>query len=203
MYMGKRTEIHDFKETTEEGAGDQELLDGFPTVFCRYPKFVHTIRRITSASREQAIIDMGRRVVVLTGPTRTGKSRFVWSNFRRLPVYTKSLGGSGNSLFFDGYEGQKVVFFDEFLCDIRINTLNQLLDRYPAKVEVKGVTTAWVPTLVIIASNLPVEDWYPKVQEHHPDVYDALRARIHKVIEFPLSETVDTEALVAWMKEVI
>lgn len=200
-YQGKRTELDDFRDLTKKGATDEELLDSFSSVFARYPGFVHTVRRITSRSRERTIRRLGRRVVVLTGPTGSGKSRFLWDNFDEYPIFSKSLGGSSGSLFFDGYEGQKVAFFDEFLCDMRINVLNQLLDRYPAYTEVKGCTTSWVPLLVVIATNLDPDEWYKKVQDAKPEVYSALMRRIDRVVEFPMDADFDQEELISWMKE--
>lgn len=118
-------------------------------------------------------------VTLLWGPTGLGKTRYVMDTFGEdEELFVTPLGNP----WYDGYDGQKIVLFDDFagkaskttLCD-----LLRLLDRYPQRVPTKGGFTWWMPTQVFLTSNILPKEWY--TWTNRMEHYWALARRIHKV----------------------
>lgn len=184
-YQGRRTDLAEFRDAVKRGAPETELLDEFPDVIAKHPRFSYDVRRIVSTERASTIQRSGRRVYLLVGGPGTGKSSFVWDHYGT-ELWTFPVGGSKGSSFFDGYYGQRVAFFDEFYGQVPFTLLNQITDRYPVNVQVKGGFTAWVPEIVFIASTRPPEIWYPQIYDRAPEVYQAVMRRIRAVVTFPI-----------------
>lgn len=87
--------------------------------------------------------------------------------------------------WFDGYDGQKAVLFDEMGPGVmHWNMLKRLLDRYPMQVPVKGGSVHWNPEVIILTSNCWLELWYQDAKGMNPMDYAALERRVHK-FRFP------------------
>ena len=71
-------------------------------------------------------------------------------------IYSKC----GGTKWWDGYNGQSCVIWDEIEAEYPWNNLLQLLDRYPMKVEVKGSSAEMVAKLIIITSNFSPENLF-------------------------------------------
>lgn len=71
--------------------------------------------------------------VVLWGPTGLGKTAQICQNYDPAEMYWKPHGP-----WWDGYEQQRVVVFDEFYSWYPYGDILRLLDRFPLKVPVKG-----------------------------------------------------------------
>jgi hypothetical protein len=78
-----------------------------------------------------------------------------------MSLWTSPTQREGNE-WFDGYEGQKLVLFDDFdKGQISFRLLLRLLDRYPMQVPIKGGFVEWCPRVIYITSNLGPARWYP------------------------------------------
>lgn len=120
-------------------------------------------------------IGMVRTCDVFVGPTGTGKSMEAWK--RAGPdAYPKD----PNSKFWCGYSGQSNIVIDEFRGRIDISHLLRWLDRYPINVELKGSSIPCYAENIWITSNLPVEAWYPEIDE---ETLKALKRRL-KITHF-------------------
>lgn len=86
-----------------------------------------------------------------------------------------------NSLWWDGYEGQKAVIFDDW--DDTWTTLSRIkriLDVYPYNLEIKGTFFPAMFTCVIITSNMNLYDAYPRCRDEDRQ---ALFRRVHNIIK--------------------
>ena len=113
-----------------------------------------------------------------TGKTRTWHDKYVGSEeFYRVPV--------GRDVWFDGYDMHKYVLLDDFsgaASHMSLATLLQILDRYPLQVPVKGSFVWWMPDKICITTNIRPIHWYK--WEGRESQYQALKRRIHKVLDF-------------------
>lgn len=171
QYSGKR---NDLKDVINECKTIGDVMDNYPHVYCAYRNGLKDIynRKILKEIPLYTPVD----VYVYVGPTGTGKTRKAIEE--NAGKYYK-LSCSGNSLWFDGYDGQEVLIIDEFYGWIKWNYLLQLLDVYPVTLPIKGgfVEKQWKK--VIITSNKGVHEWYPNVKD-----ISALQRRIKEVIVF-------------------
>jgi hypothetical protein len=106
----------------------------------------------------------------LWGPPGTGKTRYVFEKHGNENVY-KKLDGQ----WWDGYNGESVILFDDFYGDIQLSYLLQLLDGHPLRVNQRGTTAVARWTTVYITANLPFDLLYQK--EPQPK-RDALQRRV-------------------------
>ena len=114
-------------------------------------------------------------VLYLYGPTNTGKTHRVMMTYGR--AVFRIVGCPKNP--FDGYQGQPVLFFDEFIDNWPIVEMNGLLDKwsYTAQARYNNHQAEW--TVVILAANIPLEGLYPNAD---PPVVAAFRRRITEVV---------------------
>lgn len=111
---------------------------------------------------------------VFYGPPGTGKTQLC---YRIDPdLYRVIYGNSGT--WFDGYNGEKTVLFDEFDGkQMKLQKLLMYLDKYPLKVEYKGGSTWACWTTVLITANHDSRTWYDPLEEGQLRC-DALSRRI-------------------------
>jgi len=111
------------------------------------------------------------------GPTRTGKSKAVYTTLAGTPYYRKP-----PKEWWDGYNGQKIVWIDDFdYKRVSINELKQWLDRYPMKVEIKGGMVELQATTFYITCQHHPSSIYPDEKQEDRD---AIQARCN-IVQFP------------------
>lgn len=118
---------------------------------------------------------MERECVVYWGPTNLGKSRRAWDE-AGLASYPKD----PRTKFWDGYQGEENVVIDEFRGAIDCAHLLRWLDRYPARVEVKGSARNLCAKKYWITSNLDPKVWWPELDDA---TFQAFRRRV-TVVQF-------------------
>lgn len=151
--QGARTDLLSLKRLVDEGATDLQLWEEQFQPMLRYHKGVGIYKRLKSTVRNFKTF-----VVVLTGPTGSGKSH---QAFRFPNAYPLSHPGTkGGQIWFDGYDGHPTVIIDEFYGWIPYDLLLRLLDRFPLCVPTKGGFTNFAPKNIIITSNKDPQDWY-------------------------------------------
>lgn len=150
---GKRTDLLSLKRLIDEGATDLQIWEEhFPTML-KYHKGAAVYKRIKSEVRTWKTF-----VVVLTGPTGSGKSHqaHLFPNIYDLP----HPGPKGNQIWFDGYDNHKTVLIEEFYGWIPYDLLLRMLDQYSLLVPTKGGFTNFAPRYIVITSNKDPMDWY-------------------------------------------
>jgi len=153
--QGQRTDIDRGVTLIQEG-GIKRLRDEDPALYVRYSRgFDSLARSLTLPPRPEP-----PQVLLLFGPTGCGKTRWFYDNTDldsafRMPLTT--------GFWFDGYEGQPDVLIDDFAgaaSHITLAHLLQLLDRYPIRVPVKGSFVDWIPTRIMVTTNIHPKLWY-------------------------------------------
>lgn len=169
---GARNDLRKLQERIVAGATATEIRDEFPGLYYRYNRAID--RHIQDMKPDR---DWETNVVVYWGKTGTGKTKQVFEFTRRTDIYTHT----GES-WFDGYQGQPVVLFDDFNgSEFKLTYLLKLLDRYPMQVPIKGGYVKWVPRTIFITSNKHPDEWYPNAFEEHRR---ALKRRLNVITEF-------------------
>lgn len=149
----------------------QEVIEESPGLLRYYRQLESWKRDVDSKRDRQEELE----VIVLVGPPGTGKTRYVYEQDEEvfsIPIET------GKNVWFDGYNGQKTVLFDDFYGGVRYHLMLKLLDRYPIKVPVKGGYVNWKPKTVYITSNQQVHEWYDR------EDISALERRISRIENF-------------------
>lgn len=183
---GRRTDLEHCREMILAGASDLELANAHFAAWCgndfafkRYRNLIH-----------EDVDRLDLKVIVIWGPTRTGKTRYAHWKARQ----------AGAKLFkvpcrevrwFDGYDGHRFVAFDDFDMSVDPGKMKELLDIYPQQVPVKNGFAQFIPTTIFITSNFDPAEWYVG----RPD-RDAVMERLHVIVHLTerntLPEVTDT-----------
>lgn len=140
------------RDEVKGGKGIKDLVEKFPAQVFMYHKGIQAIKMMLEKPR-----DYKTWVQVFVGPPGTGKSLTA----RR--TYPDAYWKQPDSIWFDGYEGEKAVVLDDFYGSLPWSTMLQLCDRYACKVQIKGTTANFVPHNLIITSNKMPYEWYRNI----------------------------------------
>lgn len=168
-----RTDITSALEAVKSGAKRKDLFDDHGVVAVKYLRGMEAAIDVYSEQRDSSI---DPKILIYWGESGTGKTRKATEEFPDAYIVTKDNGNG--TIWWDGYEGQKTVIFDEFYGWIKYDTILRLCDRYPMRVQKKGSSIQFVATTFIFTSNKPWEQWYSEEMREKTDNFAALRRRI-------------------------
>lgn len=150
----------------------------------KYPQFIHSkaydkLRLALQENRtEQAA------VLYINGPTSLGNSYTTKCLMHKKAVqwYTKD----PETKWFDGYDMEKVILFDEFRGCLPIELFRSICDAYPAPVETRGAHVHLQATHYIIISDKHPEHLYPRVKQEQPSIHEGyIRRLTHYLVYDP------------------
>lgn len=179
--QGQRNDINDFRDDILGGKRKRELLDDHALMLAKYPKFYQMVKGLVPPERENNL-----KVYLLIGPPGCGKTRSVHEAYggpKRGELFRAPL--SNGTMWFDGFDGQQAVLFDDFngaASKVTLVNFLQIIDRYPIQVPVKGEFTWWSPDKIYITTNIYPREWYK--WENRVIHYQALARRFHAVFDF-------------------
>lgn len=157
MVGGQRSDLLHLKALVDANEPEKVLWQEEFATMIRYWKSIERYRNSIQEKKEWPII-----VIVLTGRTNIGKSRFVHEHATSKGPYFKQC----NKDWFTGYWGETDVVFDEFYGSrFTYSQLLQILDRYPFTVGTKGGEVNFIPKRIWITSNAQPWEWYPNMTD--------------------------------------
>nr|AOV86303.1 putative rep protein [uncultured virus] len=143
---GRRTDLEALAErVVAVGAVTAELAREHPSAFVRNYRGLQALARITSPPMPRS----APRVVYLVGPPGCGKSRLahlMWPN-----AYNCTDQKEG---WFDGYNNESCVIFDDFEGNFPLRPMLKLLDYYPMQLPVKGGFVPVAARTFVFTSNV-------------------------------------------------
>lgn len=170
--QGFRSDLARIKILLESGADLAEVAEVNFGIYLQYRRSLQAYRELKLPHRSSSVT-----VIVMFGPTGTGKSKFAHETFPN--AYWKPPGK-----WWPDYQGQSTVIFDEFYGTWWTHSeMLRLLDRYPVSVEGKGTYVKLVATKFVITSNVPPHQWYTEQYLKHPHAWPALERRLTYVVE--------------------
>ncbi len=183
--QGKRNDLEAFKDAVMSGARRRDLVDDHYKTLARYSRFYDTLNQMNRPVRTKELV-----VTLHIGPTGTGKTRTVFDRFASGTEFWNAPINNG-TMWFDSYDGQSTVLFDDFAGKASHTTLSsllRLLDQYSELVPTKGSHTWWCPEVIFVTTNIEPRDWY--TWGNRGEQYWALARRFHKVYLFhmPVSD---------------
>lgn len=175
--QGQRTDLKEVKRVLDEAKTNQPLLEAADHdfgAFLKYGRMMEKYVELKDRSKSQQF----RAVTTywISGPSTTGKSRWCYESYGPDEIFTWSTRMP--TQWFDGYRSQPVLLIDDLdRGEVSIAWMLRLLDHYPLTLPIKGghVQAQW--TVVMIVSNLEVEELYP-IPPIPLSQYTALKMRI-------------------------
>lgn len=161
-------------------SGVQGVVENMPALFVKYHRGLDALSGRMRVQQEAFLVP---KVYILWGDSGAGKTRAAYDMDPTLfPVPVPWV--AGGQVWFDGYEGQKTLLFDEFDGWAPYKNLLMICDGRPMKVPVKG-GHAWKNwDKVIICSNYEWRTWWPF--QYEKDNCVALKRRVTEIWHFGL-----------------
>ena len=159
--QGKRSDLASAIATMREG-GIKRVAEEHPTTFARTHRGLIALHNETMDTQRDR--STAPTVIVLFGPTGTGKTRAAYEEAEATgkPFYNKM----SDNKWWDGYRGEEVCIVDEYYDQFELPYLLKLIDRYPMRVEYKGGSCQMRVTHWIFTSNYdPKSHWYVSAAE--------------------------------------
>lgn len=147
----KKERMETIQTMINDGATEDEIANYDFELWVRHFRAFREYRLMITPPRSHEV-----KVIVIQGPTGTGKSRWAHDNYPE--GYWKQ-----RSIWWDGYSKQSDVIIDEFYGWIPFDTLLRICDRYPLLVETKGGQVNFVAKTIIITTNALPSTWYKNV----------------------------------------
>lgn len=167
--QGHRSDLESIRDKLDKREPLKRIAEEHFGDFIRYHRGFEKYRILCSLLQRT----WKSEVIILTGRTGIGKSRYCAENYPN--AFWKRKGD-----WWDGYDGHDIVIIDEFYGWLPLDTMLRLMDRYPLMVDTKGSAVEFVAKTICITSNNPWEEWYTwKSQE----LKDAFSRRIDKFID--------------------
>lgn len=144
----------------------------------RYHKSIKEYKRLRTI--KQAPRDWIPEIYVLWGPSGVGKSRTARQMFPE--AFWKAPGK-----WWDDYDSEDVIIFDEFRGDYKFGDLLRILDSTPLSVESKGSSVSIQARTIVFTSNFHPSEWYSSYHVRHTWDLSPLNRRIREfgtIIDF-------------------
>lgn len=155
--QGTRSDLDEVKRMLDDGEPMSAVATEFFGDFVRYHRGFSEYRKV----RQQ--LNRGKPTVeVLWGESATGKSLYCRTMYEPSEevFYLTKPNGKGRPVWWDGYDGHKVVVIDEFYGWMAYDMILRLLDYGPLNVETKGGSVPMVADHFVFTSNTRPEEWY-------------------------------------------
>lgn len=154
-------------------ASEEEFACAYSSIWIRFPTIFSRVKSLGHGGQRRDIT-----VVLLYGPSRTGKSTYCYERYPG--AYWKSPGK-----WWDGYNGEPSIVFDDldgswFPCV----ELLRILNSFPYRMENKGSHVNMDSTCFVISTNIHPDDWYQDHFQKNPEHREAIRNRISTVVQF-------------------
>lgn len=177
---GKRNDLKEVASKIIGGAKITDLTTEVDDAVCviKFHKGLTILRSLVRPPRSGP-----PKVFWIHGETGVGKTRccFEWGN-RMGDVWISS----GGLRWFDGYDGQETVIFDDFRTKgVQFSFLLRILDRYPMSVEFKGGFVGWNPKYIFITAPEHPQVMFSQRKAHIPEDYRQLERRISHIFFLP------------------
>lgn len=179
--QGKRNDLQTMREEIEKGADIASIVQTVTSFqalrgaelllkYCEKPRIVQDID-----------------VIWCYGETGSGKSHYAYQNYQNIfrPI---------NEKWWEGYDGNDCILFDDIRGSIPYERLLQLCDKYPFRIETKGGSRQAMYNTIIFTCPWSIKDFCTKFYSCS-DKYDQLYRRItkqilfEKIIDCPVEET--------------
>lgn len=139
--QGKRNDLHEIEEMIRNGSSYADLCGAHFGTCVRYGRGIQQAMGYLNKPKPEV-----KEVHIIVGPTGAGKSRPIWEKFPDL--YSKP-----NGKWWDFYDGEETVLFDDWDGDIPREEMLKICDRYPLRVPVKGAFIWLRAKRIYITSN--------------------------------------------------
>ena len=181
---GERTDLTDIMHDIES---DMSFYDPSKKHGNRFIKVMNWAKEYRQSHLENKYKRQFRemKVFYIYGSAGCGKTSYVFIKHGYDDVYRTTNYEFG---WIDDYNGEKVLFLDEFRSSFKISEILDYLDGQPIRIRGRHYNRVACYDTVYIVSNIPLTEQYKNIQESEPKTWAAFMRRITAVYNFDISK---------------
>ena len=175
--QGKRTDLDMLKKDLEEGMEMVDLADKYFSDYIRYHRGIQAYKDLLDRKRQKTAEPATPEVIVYVGQAGSGKSHHCYHDEEYQRSGYKFLQQQEGKCYFDGYENQKCIWFDEFSGKtMRFSDWCRLADKWGTRVETKGGSVEVIGLRrILISTTLWPGEWWKSSAKFQSDTYQLWR----------------------------
>ena len=169
--QGQRTDLEDTYEQLKVGKSLLEIAAAHPGTYIRYFKGIERLRDLMLQNKQKHEERTNPQVIVYIGKSGVGKSHACYND----PDYQESgykyPVQQAGKVYFDGYQGESCIWFDEFGGSVLpFHVFLRLADKWETRVETKGSSTCIIGLKkILISTTTYPKDWWPNSDKYRED----------------------------------
>ena len=181
---GERTDLTDIMRDIENDISFYDLSKKHGNRFIRVMKWAKEYRQAYLENKYKRVF-RNMKVYYIYGSAGCGKTSYVFNKHGYDDVYRTTNYEFG---WIDDYNGEKVLFLDEFRSSFKISEILDYLDGQPIRIRGRHFNRVACYDTVYIVSNIPLTEQYTKIQQSEPTTWAAFLRRITAVYDFDISK---------------
>ena len=181
---GERTDLTDIMHDIESDMSFYDLSKKHGNRFIKVMNWAKEYRQSHLENKyKRQFREM--KVFYIYGSAGCGKTSYVFIKHGYDDVYRTTNYEFG---WIDDYNGEKVLFLDEFRSSFKISEILDYLDGQPIRIRGRHYNRVACYDTVYIVSNIPFTEQYKNIQESEPKTWAAFMRRITAVYNFDISK---------------
>ncbi len=182
--IGERSDLTDIMKDIESGMCFYDLSKKHGNRFIKVINWAREFRQSHLENKYKRVFrDM--KVFYIYGSAGCGKTSYVFNKHGYVDVYRTTNYEFG---WVDDYNGEKVLFLDEFRSSFKISEILDYLDGQPIRIRGRNYNRVACYDTVYIVSNIPLTEQYKNIQDNEPKTWAAFLRRITAVYNFDISK---------------
>lgn len=149
----KRSDLLAIAAAIQGGSTISQIAIEWPSQFIRYHRGLRELYALSAPA-----VAMKRNVTIFYGEPGSGKTYDVLT--KHGDVYIVNTPGNDKALWFDGYEGQETILFDDFYGWIKWTFFLRICDDYALNLPIKGGYKPCMAKNICFTSNIHPRQWY-------------------------------------------
>ncbi|AXH73075.1 MAG: putative viral replication protein [Capamivirus cipi] len=189
--QGQRTDWMAIRDRIMQGASEFDIMMEFPMQHGTCSSGIRRMIMLRDKERAKHADPYMPEVIVYCGPAGSGKTYRCASD----PDYKSDgycmLQQASGKAYFDGYEGESVVWFDEFGGSLfPFSIFLAIVSEWGTRVETKGSSVVFHPKKILISTTRWPCEWWPESRHFNKDPFQLYR-RISKLYKLERPRRLD------------
>lgn len=179
--QGERTDLADVYESLKVGRSLLDIIEEHPGTYIRYFRGIERVQDLFRRKQQKLEERVQPTVLVYIGKSGTGKSHHCYHDPDYQASGYKFPVQQAGKVYFDGYDGESTIWFDEFGGSVLpFGVFLRLCDKWETRVETKGASVC-ITNLrkILISTTTYPKNWWRDSRKYQEDPKQLWRRLTH------------------------